>query len=359
MKINRKIEPILKAQKSYELSQRHFLTLRDFTPNEIHALLDIASIVRNEKRLGEPQNYYRNRHIALLFQKDSTRTRCAFEVAARDLGIDVTYIGPSGSQMGKKESIKDTARVLGRYYSGIQFRGHSHEDVEILAEHAGVPVWNGLTDRYHPTQVLADFLTIRDQFRTLKDIRLAYVGDARNNVANSLMIGASKMGMQFTVVAPKALWPDPELIKYCEEEAKLNDAVLNFTEDMVEGVKNQEVIYTDVWVSMGEPDHVWRERIALLHPYQVTATVMRRCSKRAIFLHCLPAFHGLDTEVGVDIAKKFGEEFPAVSKGELEVTNQVFESRWSKVFDQAENRMHTIKAILLTSLKKVEDIGWQ
>ena len=359
MKIDPALVDIIKAQKAQELSQRNFLTLKHFTPTEIHALLDLSHVTRMEVRRGLPVKFHSGKKIALLFQKDSTRTRCAFEVAARDLGMDVTYIGPSGSQMGKKESIKDTARVLGRYYDGIQFRGHRHEDVEILAQYAGVPVWNGLTDLYHPTQVMADFMTIRDRFGTLKDIRMAYVGDARNNVANSLLIGAAKMGMNFTIVAPKELWPDPELVAYCQEEATLNDAQLHFTDNMQEGTLNQEVIYTDVWVSMGEPDEVWRDRIALLHPYQVTKKIMRKCSKRAIFLHCLPAFHGLDTEVGRDIAEKFGATFPAVAQGELEVTNEVFESDWSKVFDQAENRLHTIRAIMLATLKKSENYGWE
>ena len=332
------------------LKGRHLLTLLDFTPEEIQGLLDLSMRLKKEKKEGIPHKHLSDKNVVLLFQKDSTRTRCAFEVGALDLGMGVTFLGPSGSQMGKKESIKDTARVLGRMYDGIEFRGYLQSDVEVLAEFSGVPVWNGLTDQYHPTQILADFLTIQEHFGKLKDIKFAYFGDARNNMGNSLMIGCAKMGMHFMAVAPKALWPQQELIDQCNAIAKETGATLSFTEDPLKGSHQADVIYTDVWVSMGEPKDVWRARINDLHAYQVDQKIMQNAQPKAIFMHCLPAFHGLDTEVGAQIAFEFGEEYPRVAQGELEVTNDVIESSQSVVFQEAENRMHTIKAIMLATM---------
>lgn len=332
------------------LKGRHLLTLLDFTTEEIQFLIDLSAKLKFEKKEGIPHKHLTDKNVVLLFQKDSTRTRCAFEVGAFDLGMGVTYIGPTGSQMGKKESVKDTARVLGRMYDGIEFRGYLQSDVETLAEFSGVPVWNGLTDQDHPTQILADFLTIQEKFGTLKGIKFTYFGDARNNMGNALMIGCAKMGMHFTAAAPKDLWPNEALIEVCQEIAKTTGATLKFTEDPVEGAKGVDVLYTDVWVSMGEPKEVWLDRIKSLNHYQVNSHLMKQASPSAIFMHCLPAFHGLDTEVGKDIAHEFGHLYPAVSKGELEVTNEVIESNQSVVFEEAENRMHTIKAVMLASL---------
>ena len=332
------------------LKGRHLLTLLDFTPEEIQYLIDLSARLKMEKKEGIQHKVLSDKNVVLLFQKDSTRTRCAFEVGAYDLGMSATYIGPTGSQMGKKESVKDTARVLGRMYDGIEFRGYLQSDVEILAEYSGVPVWNGLTDQYHPTQILADFLTIQEKFGALKDIKFTYFGDARNNMGNSLMIGCAKMGMHFTAAAPKALWPRQDLIETCEAIAKQTGATLRFTEDALYGAQDADVLYTDVWVSMGEPKEVWESRIKDLHPYQINDRLMKIASKNAIFMHCLPAFHGIDTEVGADIAKGFGHLYEAVKNGELEVTDQVIESSQSVVFDEAENRMHTIKAVMLATL---------
>lgn len=332
------------------LKGRSFITLLDFTPEEIEYLIQLSATLKKEKEAGMPHKHLPGKNVVLLFQKDSTRTRCAFEVGAFDLGMGATYLGPSGSQMGKKESIKDTARVLGRMYDGIEFRGYLHTDVEQLAEYAGVPVWNGLTDMYHPTQVLADFLTIQEEFGTLKGIKFSYVGDARNNMGNSLMIGCAKLGLHFTAVAPRELWPEQSLIDVCEKLAKSSGGSLRFTEDPIVGVQDVDVVYTDVWVSMGEPKDVWHSRIKQLHGYQVDRNLMLHASERAIFLHCLPAFHGMDTEIGTQIAQEFGAEYPQVSEGEMEVTNEVIESKQSRVFPEAENRMHTIKAVMLATL---------
>ncbi|TNF07434.1 MAG: ornithine carbamoyltransferase [Bacillota bacterium] len=332
------------------LKGRHLLTLLDYTQEEIQYLIDLAARLKKEKKEGIPHKVLTNKNVVLLFQKDSTRTRCAFEAGALDLGMGVTYLGPTGSQMGKKESVKDTARVLGGMYDGIEFRGYKQSDVELLAEYSGVPVWNGLTDLYHPTQILADFLTIQEHFKTLKGIKFTYFGDARNNMGNSLMIGAAKMGMHFTACAPKSLWPTKDLIDRCQVIAKTSGATLSFTEDPMIGSKDVDVLYTDVWVSMGEPQEVWDARIKQLHPYQVNAKLMKNAKPTAIFMHCLPAFHGLDTEVGSEIAKNFGHIYPAVKQGELEVTDEVIESKQSVVFQEAENRMHTIKAAMLASL---------
>ncbi len=332
------------------LKGRHLLTLLDYSKEEIAYLIKLAKHLKKEKKEGISHKIFNNKNIVLLFQKDSTRTRCAFEVGAMDLGMGVTYIGPTGSQMGKKESVMDTARVLGRMYDGIEYRGYFQNDVKLLAEYSGIPVWNGLTELYHPTQILADFLTIEEKFGHLEGIHFTYFGDARNNMGNSLMIGCAKMGMHFKAAAPKHLWPSEELIDTCQKIAKESGATLTFTEDPKEGAKDADVLYTDVWVSMGEPKEVWESRIELLHPYQVNKNLMNLAKKDAIFMHCLPAFHGMDTEVGSDIAKTFGSRYPHVKEGSLEVTDEVIESKQSVVFDEAENRMHTIKAVMYASL---------
>ncbi len=325
------------------LKNRHLLTLLDFTTEEIQYLLDLSKQLKNDKLSGNEKQHHPGKNIVLLFEKDSTRTRCAFEVGAMDQGMNVTYLGPTGSQMGKKESIKDTARVLGRMYDGIEYRGYKQETVEILAKYSGVPVWNGLTDTYHPTQILADFLTIIEHKGHLKGIKFAYLGDARNNMGNSLMIGSAKMGLDFRAVAPKNLWPDEKLVKICQDIAKETGAKITLTEDVKAGCKNVDVLYTDVWVSMGEPDSVWEERIKLLLPYQINKQVMDIANEKAIFMHCLPAFHNTETAMGMDIYKKFG-------LNGLEVTEEVFESKQSVVFDEAENRLHTIKAVMVATL---------
>ncbi len=331
---------------------RSFITLLDYTPAEIQGLLDLSLRLKKEKYEGTPHKEFSDKNIVILFQKDSTRTRCAFEVGAMDLGMGVTYLGPNGSQMNKKESVADTARVLGRMYDGIEFRGYKQEDVELLAKHSGVPVWNGLTDLYHPTQILADFMTILEHKDRLQGIKFTYVGDARNNMGNSLMIGAAKMGMDFTALAPRSLWPNQELIDECREIAKETGATLTFTEDVLEGTYNADVIYTDVWVSMGEPAEVWEKRVALLQDYQVDMDMIKNANEEVLFMHCLPAFHDSLTDVGRDMAEKLGRKFPKVSKGEMEVTDEVFESDHSVVFQEAENRMHTIKAVMYATLKE-------
>lgn len=326
------------------LTGRNFLKLLDYTKEEIRYLLDLSKDLKNKKKQGIPHRYLNGKNIVLLFEKTSTRTRCAFEVAGHDLGMGVTYLEPGSSQMGKKESIEDTARVLGRMYDGIEYRGFDQSLVETLGAYAGVPVWNGLTNEFHPTQMLADMLTIEENFGHLEKINLVFMGDARNNVANSLMVASVKMGMNFTCCAPKELWPNKELVNTCQILAKTSGSTLTFEENVMEGTKNADVIYTDVWVSMGEPDEVWSERIKLLKPYQVTKKVLDNASSNVIFLHCLPSFHDLKTTIGKEINQKFG-------LSEMEVTNEVFESNHSKVFDQAENRMHTIKAIMYATMK--------
>ncbi len=326
------------------LKGRSFLTLLDFSAQEIQYLLDLSRDLKRAKYAGVEVPRLKGKNVCLLFQKDSTRTRCSFEVGAMDQGMHTVYLGPSGSQFGKKESVADSARVLGRMFDGIQFRGFSQKACEDLAKYSGVPVWNGLTDQYHPTQILADFLTIAEvKQRHLKGIRFAYFGDAQNNMGNSLMIGAVKMGMHFVCVAPKTLWPEPKLIQKCEKIAQESGGSLMFTEDPMKGSKNVDVIYTDVWVSMGEPDKVWEERIKLLSPYQVQMKHLKNAQDDVMFLHCLPAFHNLETEVGKKIYQKFGLR-------ELEVTDQVFNSKYSFVFQEAENRLHTIKALMLATL---------
>ena len=326
-----------------DLKGRNFLTLKDFTTEEITGLLDLAADYKAKKKAGIPHDTLRGKNVALIFEKTSTRTRCSFEVAAHDLGMGTTYLDPTGSQIGKKESIADTARVLGRLYDGIEYRGYGQEIVEELAKDAGVPVWNGLTNEYHPTQILADMLTIREHFGSLKGRTLAYLGDARYNMGNSLMIGCAKLGMNFTACTSKEYFPNEELVSYCREIGKETGAVITLTEDVMAGTKGADVVYTDVWVSMGEPDEVWAERIRALSPYKVTSEVMKNAGEKAVFMHCLPAFHDLKTKIGKQIYEKFGID-------DMEVTDEVFESSQSIVFDEAENRMHTIKAVMAATL---------
>ena len=321
------------------LRGKSYLKLLDFTPAEIRYLLDLSKDFKSMKRSGVPHKYLDGKNIVLLFEKTSTRTRCSFEVAGRDLGMGVTYLDPGSSQMGKKESIPDTARVLGRMYDGIEYRGYSQQLVEELAKYSGVPVWNGLTDQFHPTQMLADLLTIEEKLGRLKGINFTYMGDARNNMGNSLMVACAKMGLNFTACAPKALFPAQELVDTCRAIAAENGCTVTLTEDVKEGTANADVIYTDIWVSMGEPEGVWAERISLLTPYQVNAAAMKNAKDTAIFMHCLPSFHDTRTTIGAEIAQKFGIS-------EMEVTDEVFEGRQSVVFDEAENRMHTIKAVM-------------
>ena len=325
------------------LTNKHFLKLLDFTPAEIEYLIDLAADLKAKKKAGIPHRLCEGKSIALIFEKTSTRTRCAFEVAAADLGMHPTYLDPTGSQLGKKESIADTARVLGRMYDGIEYRGYGQEIVETLAKYAGVPVWNGLTNEFHPTQILADFLTIREHFGSLKGRKFVYMGDARYNMGNSLMVGCAKMGMHFVACAPEKYFPNTELIAECQKIAAETGAVLEFNSDVASAVKGADVIYTDVWVSMGEPDEVWKERIEDLLPYQVNKAAMDLAGKQCRFMHCLPAFHDLNTTIGKQIHEKFGLTA-------MEVTDEVFESAQSIVFDEAENRMHTIKAVMAATL---------
>ena len=325
------------------LKNKSFLKLLDLTPAEITGLIDLAADLKAKKKAGIPHKLCEGKNVVLLFEKDSTRTRCAFEVASSDLGMSCTYLGPSGSQMGKKESIADTARVLGRMYDGIEYRGFGQTIVEDLAKYAGVPVWNGLTNEFHPTQILADFLTIREHFGSLEGKKLVYCGDARYNMGNSLMVGCAKMGMHFVACAPEAYFPNAELIAQCQAIAAETGAVLEFITDPMIATKGADVIYTDVWVSMGEPDSVWAERIAALMPYQVNKAMMDNAGSQCRFMHCLPAFHDLNTTIGAQIHEKFGIDC-------MEVTDEVFESAQSIVFDEAENRMHTIKAVMAATL---------
>lgn len=329
----------------FNLRNRHFLTLMDFSPKEINYLLELSQDLKKAKYTGVEQQRLVGKNIALIFEKDSTRTRCAFEVAAHDQGAHVTYLGPTGSQMGKKESVADTARVLGRMYDGIEYRGFGQEIVEELAQYAGVPVWNGLTTEDHPTQILADFLTIKEHFaKPLSEVVFVYTGDGRNNMANALMIGAAKMGMDFRIVTPTSLFPEEALVEKCRLVAQETGAKITLTDNVAEGVKDADVIYTDVWVSMGEPDSVWVERIKLLKPYQVNKEMMALTGKRDTkFMHCLPAFHDTKTKIGKEIFEKYGLDG-------MEVSNDVFESEASIVFDEAENRMHTIKAVMVATL---------
>ncbi len=327
-----------------DLRGRNFLTLLDYTPSEIRYLLDLAKDFKEKKHNSIEHRYLSGKNIVLLFEKTSTRTRCAFEVAGLDLGMGVTYLDPGSSQMGKKESIEDTAKVLGRMYDGIEYRGYDQKIVETLAENAGVPVWNGLTTDFHPTQMLADIMTVEENFGHLEGIKLVFFGDARNNVANSLMVVCAKMGMHFVSCGPKDLWPASNLVEKCREIAKETGATIEMTEDVKEASTNADVVYTDVWVSMGEPDSVWNERIKLLSPYQVNKNVMDNANENAIFLHCLPSFHDLNTTIGKEIYEKYGLK-------EMEVTDEVFTSDKSKVFDEAENRLHTIKAVVYATMR--------
>lgn len=320
-----------------------FLKLLDFTPKQIGEFIDLAAQLKAKKKGGELVDVLKGKNIAIIFEKTSTRTRCSFEVAAHDLGMGVTYLDPTGSQIGKKESIKDTARVLGRMFDGIEYRGFEQEIVEQLAEYAGVPVWNGLTNEFHPTQILADFLTLKEKFGKLEGLKFVYMGDARYNMGNSLMVGCAKMGMHFVACAPKKYWPVQELIDECQAIAKETGATLEFIEDPMVATKDANAIYTDVWVSMGEPDEVWEERINDLLPYRVTMDLINNADKDVVFMHCLPAFHDLDTKIGKQIYEKFGLT-------EMEVTDEVFESEHSVVSDEAENRMHTIKAVMAATL---------
>ena len=325
------------------LKGKDFLKLLDFTPEEIEGLIDLAAELKAKKKQGIPHRLCEGKNIALIFEKTSTRTRCAFEVAAHDLGMDVTYLDPSGSQIGKKESIPDTARVIGRMFDGIEYRGFGQEIVEALAKYSPVPVWNGLTNEFHPTQILADFLTIKEKFGTLKGKKLVYMGDARYNMGNSLMVGCAKMGMKYVACAPAEYFPDKALVDTCMEIAKETGAELSFEEDVAKATAGADVIYTDVWVSMGEPFEVWQKRIGDLSPYQVTAAVMKNAGENAVFMHCLPSYHNHETTVGKEVGEKFGLDA-------LEVTEEVFEGPQSIVFDEAENRMHTIKAVMAATL---------
>ena len=326
-----------------DLKGRNFLTLKDFTKEEIEYFINLAADYKEKKKQGVAVDTLKGKNVALIFEKTSTRTRCSFEVAAHDLGMGTTYLDPKGSQIGKKESIRDTARVLGRIYDGIEYRGFGQEIVEELAKYAGVPVWNGLTNEYHPTQMLADLLTIREHLGRVEGVKLVYMGDARYNMGNSLMILCAKMGMNFVACAPKKYFPNEALVKECVAFAKESGATITLTEAVKEGTKGADVIYTDVWVSMGEPDEVWEERIKELSPYKVTKEVMENAGSQAIFLHCLPAFHDLETTIGKEMGERFGIK-------DMEVTDEVFESEQSVVFDEAENRMHTIKAVMAATL---------
>ena len=326
-----------------DLQGRNFLKLKDFTAEEIEYLIDLSAELKQKKKQGIAHDKLKGKNIVLIFEKTSTRTRCSFEVAAHDLGMHVTYLDPSGSQIGKKESIRDTARVLGRMYDGIEYRGYGQEIVEELAAYAGVPVWNGLTNEFHPTQMIADMLTVKEKLGRLRGVKFVYMGDARYNMGNSLMVTCAKLGMDFVACTSKAYFPEQELVEYCQSVAKETGATVTLTEDVLEGTKGADVIYTDVWVSMGEPDEVWAERIKELMPYQVNRKVMENAGESAIFMHCLPAFHDLKTTIGKQIYEKFGLK-------EMEVTDEVFESNQSVVFDEAENRMHSIKAVMYATL---------
>ena len=329
------------------LKGRNFLKLMDYTPEEIMYLIDLSAELKDKKKKGIAHETLKGKNIALIFEKTSTRTRCSFEVAAHDLGMQVTYLDPSGSQIGKKESIADTARVLGRMFDGIEYRGYGQKIVEELAEYAGVPVWNGLTNEFHPTQMIADMLTIKEHKGYLKGIKLVYMGDARYNMANSLMVTCAKLGMNFVACTSAKYFPDEELVNYAKSVAKETGASITLTEDVEEGTKGADIVYTDIWVSMGEPDAAWEERIKELLPYQVNKKVMASAGPKALFMHCLPSFHDLNTTIGQEVHEKFG-------LSEIEVTNEVFESPQSIVFDEAENRMHSIKAIMYATMADIK-----
>lgn len=328
---------------SVNLKGRSFLKLLDFTPREIQYLLDLSRDLKRAKYTGNEHQLLKGKNVALMFQKDSTRTRCAFEVGAMDQGAGTVYLGPSGSQFGKKESVEDTAKVLGRMFDGIEFRGYKQTDVESLAAHSGVPVWNGLTDEFHPTQILADFLTIQEEKGKLKGLKLVFCGDARNNMGNSLMVGCAKMGMHFVACAPKEVWPDSKLVEQCQEIAKETGAIIELEADVMKASKDADAIYTDVWVSMGEPKEVWDQRVKLLQPYQVNMKMIENAKPDVLFMHCLPAFHDLNTETAQQVHEQFG-------LNEMEVTDEVFRSKHSVVFEEAENRLHTIKAVMVATI---------
>ncbi len=328
---------------SVNLKDRDFLALKDYTPEEILYLIELAGSLKAKKKKGEPVDVLKGKNVALIFEKTSTRTRCSFEVAAHDLGMGVTYLDPQGSQIGKKESIADTARVLSRMFDGIEYRGYGQDIVEELAHYSSVPVWNGLTNEFHPTQMLADMLTIKEYFGFLKGLKLCYMGDARYNMGNSLMVGCAKMGMHFVACAPKKYWPNQELVNECKAIAKETGATIEFDENPMTATRGANAIYTDVWVSMGEPDSVWEERIHDLMPYRVTMDLINNAAENVVFMHCLPAFHDLKTKIGKEIYEKFGLDC-------MEVTDEVFESKYSVVFDEAENRMHTIKAVVAATM---------
>ena len=332
-----------RQDKDMDLKGRDFLKLLDYTSEEIVYLLDLAAELKDKKKKGIPVDTLWGKNVALIFEKTSTRTRCSFEVAAHDLGMGTTYLDPAGSQIGKKESIADTARVLAGMYDGIEYRGYGQDIVEDLAKYSKVPVWNGLTNEFHPTQMLADLLTIREHFGVLKGLKLTYMGDARYNMGNSLMVACAKMGMHFTACTAQKYFPEESLVKQCREIAGMTGGSISFTEDVAAGTKDVDVVYTDVWVSMGEPDEVWEERIRELSPYQVNRAVMENAGEKAVFMHCLPAFHNLDTKIGAEMGARFGIR-------EMEVTDEVFESAQSLVFEEAENRMHTIKAVMAATL---------
>lgn len=340
---------IEKNNGNINLKGRDFLKLLDYSSEEIRYLIDTAKKFKKLKKNNISHEYLKGKNVVLLFEKDSTRTRCSFEVASHDLGMNCTYLGPTGSQMGKKESIADTARVLSRMYDGIEYRGFKQSIVEDIAKYSDVPVWNGLTDEFHPTQMLADFMTMEEHFGHLKGLQLTFVGDARNNAGNSLMVCASKLGVNFVACGPKELWPSEELVETCKKIAKENGSTITITDNISEGVKNSNVIYADVWVSMGEPDEMWKKRIDLLNSYQVDMNVMNMASDDVVFMHALPSFHDLNTTIGKDIYDKFGLK-------EMEVTDEVFESKHSIVFDEAENRMHTIKAVMYATLSDNKDL---
>lgn len=326
-----------------DLKNRNFLKLLDFTPQEIEYLIDLAAKLKDDKKNGRPHDIHKGKNIVLIFEKTSTRTRCSFEVAAHDLGMNVTYLDPTSSQLGKKESVIDTAKVLGRMYDGIEYRGYAQETVETLAKYSGVRVWNGLTNEYHPTQILADMLTIREHKGKLKGIKFVYMGDARYNMGNSLMVGSAKLGLDFVICTDKRYFPETDLVEKCKEIAKDTGATITLTEDIQKACTDADVIYTDVWVSMGEPQEVWKERIDALLPYQVNAKAFSYAKKDAIFMHCLPAFHDRETTIGEEIYEKYGLK-------EMEVTDEIFQSSHSVVFDEAENRLHTIKAVMSATL---------
>ena len=339
---------------AFNLRHRDILKVMDLSTTEIHHLLDIAQALKREKETGIVRKDLVGKSIAIMFQKTSTRTRCSFEVAAYELGMGCTFLDSNSSQFGKKESVADTARVLSRFYDGIEFRGFKQETVEELAKHASVPVWNGLTDYAHPTQILADLLTIKEWFGFLKGLKLVFFGDGRFNMGNSLMVACAKVGMHYVLCGPKKYWPDDKLVKQCKKICAETGGSIEFTEDKHKAVYRAQIIYTDIWVSMGEPDEVWEERIKLMSPYQVDMATMKDAEKdnglTPIFMHCLPSYHGLDTEVGKEVATKFGKKYPKIANGEMEVTDEVFNSKYSRVFHEAENRMHTIKAVILATI---------